>query len=45
VDETNLPPPYRAARDVTVAAIPRIGTLLHERGLSTVTLSDLVATA
>jgi peptidoglycan/xylan/chitin deacetylase (PgdA/CDA1 family) len=43
VDEGNLPAPYQAARDVTVAAIPRIGSLLRERGLSAVTLSDLVA--
>jgi chitooligosaccharide deacetylase len=43
VDEENLPPPYIAARDVTVAAIPRIGALLRERGLSAVTLSALFA--
>jgi peptidoglycan/xylan/chitin deacetylase (PgdA/CDA1 family) len=43
VDEGSLPPPYRAARDVTVAAIPRIADLLRARGLSAVTLSDLVA--
>jgi peptidoglycan/xylan/chitin deacetylase (PgdA/CDA1 family) len=42
VDEGNLRPPYVAARDVTVAAIPRIGALLRERGLSAVTLSALV---
>lgn len=43
VDEENLVPPYVAARDVTVAAIPRIADLLRERGLSAVTLSALVA--
>jgi peptidoglycan/xylan/chitin deacetylase (PgdA/CDA1 family) len=43
VDEGNLPAPYIAARDVTVAAIPRIGALLRDRGLSAVTLSALVA--
>jgi peptidoglycan/xylan/chitin deacetylase (PgdA/CDA1 family) len=41
-DEENLPAPYVAARDVTVAAIPGIGELLREHGLSAVTLSELV---
>jgi peptidoglycan-N-acetylglucosamine deacetylase len=41
VDEAELPAPYVAARDVTVAALPRIGELLHGRGLAAVTLSEL----
>ena len=42
VDEDRIRAPYFAARDVTVAALPRIGALLRERGLSAVTLSELV---
>jgi chitooligosaccharide deacetylase len=43
VDEASVSPPYIAARDVTIAAIPGIAALLRERGLSAVTLSALVA--
>jgi peptidoglycan/xylan/chitin deacetylase (PgdA/CDA1 family) len=41
VDESTLRPPYVAARDVTVAALPRILDLLRERSLRAVTLSEL----
>jgi peptidoglycan/xylan/chitin deacetylase (PgdA/CDA1 family) len=41
VDEPSIQPPYVAARDVTVAALPRLGALLRERGLSAVTLTEL----
>ena len=40
-DEWTLPPPYAAARDVTIAALPGIGVTLAERGLRSVTLSRL----
>jgi peptidoglycan/xylan/chitin deacetylase (PgdA/CDA1 family) len=43
VDEHTLRPPYTASRDATVAAIPQIGALLRERGLSSVILSELFA--
>jgi peptidoglycan-N-acetylglucosamine deacetylase len=42
VDEAELPAPYVAARDVTVAALPEVGALLRQRGLSAVTLSELM---
>jgi peptidoglycan/xylan/chitin deacetylase (PgdA/CDA1 family) len=42
-DETTLPSPYVAARDVTVAALPGIGQALAERGLTSVSLSELFA--
>lgn len=42
-DEKTLPPPYVAARDVTIAALPGIGVALGERGLRSVTLSQLFA--
>lgn len=40
-DEKALPPPYVAARDATLTAIPRIGELLARRKLTPVTLSEL----
>ena len=40
-DENTLPPPYNAAREVTIAALPGIGRTLRERGLRSVTLSQL----
>jgi len=43
VDEANVRPPYRAARDVTVAALPRLADLFRERGLSALTLTELLA--
>jgi peptidoglycan-N-acetylglucosamine deacetylase len=43
VDEERLSPPYVPARDVTIAALPAVGALLGERGLSAVTLSELLA--
>jgi peptidoglycan/xylan/chitin deacetylase (PgdA/CDA1 family) len=45
VDENSVRPPYVAARDVTVAALPRLGALLRERGLSAVTLTELFGAA
>jgi len=42
-DENTLPQPYVAARDVTLAALPDIGAALGERGLRSVTLSELFA--
>ncbi len=41
-DEKTLPPPYVAARDATLSALPRIGELLLRRGLAPVTLSELL---
>ncbi|HYQ00282.1 MAG TPA: polysaccharide deacetylase family protein [Polyangiaceae bacterium] len=40
-DEAELRAPYVADRGATVAALPGIGALLAERGLSAVTLSEL----
>ena len=40
-DEKTAPPPYVGARDATVAALPRIGSILATRGLRAVTLSAL----
>ena len=40
-DENTLPRPYIAARDATLAALPGIGAALGERGLRSVTLSEL----
>jgi peptidoglycan/xylan/chitin deacetylase (PgdA/CDA1 family) len=44
-DEKTLPQPYVAARDVTLSALPGIGQTLGERGLRSVTLTDLFASA
>jgi peptidoglycan/xylan/chitin deacetylase (PgdA/CDA1 family) len=41
VDEGNLPRAYVASREVTVAALPRVGDLLRERQLAAVTLSQI----
>jgi len=42
-DEKTLPAPYVAAREVTLSALPGIGQALAERGLQSVTLSELFA--
>jgi len=42
-DEKTLPEPYSAARDVTIAALHGIGGALSERGLRSVTLTELFA--
>lgn len=41
-DADRVQAPYVADRSATVLALPRIGAILHERGLRAVTLSDLV---
>jgi len=40
-DEKTLPPPYLAARNVTLTALPGIADALADRGLRSVTLSEL----
>ena len=44
-DEKTLPQPYVAARDTTLSALPGMGRALSERGLRSVTLTDLFASA
>jgi peptidoglycan/xylan/chitin deacetylase (PgdA/CDA1 family) len=42
-DAKTLPQPYVAARDVTLSALPGMGRTLEQRGLRSVTLTELFA--
>jgi len=41
-DESTLPGRYGAARDATLAALTEVGALLALRGLSAITMSELL---